>query len=261
MNVSLPMLAITGLLALPVAVSANVVILPSTGFAITWNGNEGDHFNPAEVAPVPANLATAAGAVAFSSSDLGPELGIGFHIAANLNDGLYGNSNSWIGGAFQGAPFAGVNLGGMHLLTGVAFGRDNGNANEVVPGGQLTDRSLGLYTLQVTRVAAPDGSIAVTGDPLTGWQNIGTLNYVSEDDTVLGGAFTSYFRHEYQISENGLPVEATGFRILVPSTGLASGTDIDEIEIIGRAVPEPSASLSLLLSLGALTFRRRRARG
>lgn len=252
------MLSLTGFLAFPAAVSANVVILPSPGFAISWNGNEGDHFNSAQVAPVPANLATAAGAVAFSSSDLGPELGIGYHLKANLNDGLYGNTNSWIGGAFQGAPFAGVSLGGMSLLTGFAFGRDNGNANEVVPGGQLTDRSLGLYTLQVTRVASPDGSTAVTGNPITGWTNAGTLNYVSEDDTIAGGAFTSYFRHEYQLSENGLPVEATGFRILVPSTGLGSGTDIDEIEIMGRAVPEPSVSLCLLAGLGTMAWRRRR---
>ena len=45
--------------------------------------------------PAPANLAT--GATAFTSSDLGPEIGIGFHLATSINDGAYGNSFSWIG--------------------------------------------------------------------------------------------------------------------------------------------------------------------
>ena len=260
MNISRPLLIALGLLTVPLTVSAGVVITPSPGFGLTWDGNEGDNFNGAVVAPVPANLATGVGAAPFTSSDLGPQLNIPFHRAVNLNDGLYGNGNSWIGGdGFVGAPYAGISLGGPFLLTGFAFGRDNGNSEEVVVGGQLTDRSLGSYTIQITRVLTPGAGTADTGDALTGWQTVGTLNYASEDDGVLGGAFTSYFRHEYDLSSGGAPVAATGLRILVPGTGLGGqGTAIDEIEIFGTAVPEPSTGLTVLAGLGALALRRRR---
>src|SRR5690606_13590265 len=87
---------------------ATVVISPSAGFSITWDGNDGDNFNAANPAPVPANLATGAGATPFASS----ELGLGIHLTSTLNDGLYGNSNSWIGNDVPGTPFAGINLGG-----------------------------------------------------------------------------------------------------------------------------------------------------
>ena len=97
---------------------AAVIIAPATGFNITWDGNDGDHFDaaaPPDGAKVPGNLALASnGATPFSSSDLGPQLGITFHVAANLNDGFYGNSNSWISADADpgGAPAeAGVILG------------------------------------------------------------------------------------------------------------------------------------------------------
>lgn len=249
------------LLTASLPLSAAVVITPSAGFSLTWDGNEGDHFNAAESAPVPANLATGGSATPFTSSDLGPQLNIPFHRAVNLNDGLYSNGNSWIGGDdFPGAPYAGISLGGSFLLNGFAFGRDNGNASEVVPGGQLTDRSLGNYTIQITQVANPGSGTADTGDVLTGWQTLGTLNYAAADDEALGGAFTPWFRHEYAISSGGSAILATGLRILVPGTGLGGqGTAIDEIEIFGAAVPEPSTTgLTALTALGALTLRRRR---
>jgi hypothetical protein len=227
------------LLALPAP--ADVVITPADGFSITWDGNEGDNFDEANPAPVPPNLSTAPAAFAFASSDLGPELGIPYHITENLNDGLYGNANSWIGGGgFAGAPFAGISLGGLTTITSFAIGRDNGNAvTDPGVGGQLTDRSLGVYTIQITRVASPDGDTPDTGDPATGWLTIGTLDYISSDDPQLGDAFTSYYRHEYEVAEGAAGIQATGFRILVPATGLATGTAIDEIELYGPSVVNP----------------------
>src|SRR5690349_19044297 len=47
----------------------------------------------------PDNLAAASGgAIPLGSSSLGPQIGVPFHVIANVNDGLYGNGNSWIGG-------------------------------------------------------------------------------------------------------------------------------------------------------------------
>jgi len=260
MKTTLALVGLSSLIALPAGLHAGVVITPSAGFNITWDGNEGDHFSLPDPAPVPANLANAPGATAFASNDLGPELGITYHVTANLNDGAYGNNRSWIGGTFGGAPYAGVALNGLSFVNAFAFGRDNGNGTtDVGVGGQLTDRSLGVYTVQITRLASPGGATPDTGDASTGWQSIGTLNYASDDDLVLGGSFTSFFRHQFAVTEGGNPIQATGFRLLVPTTGLAGGTAIDEIEIIGSPVPEPTTALTALLGLGALaTVRRRR---
>jgi len=251
-------LGLTSLLAVPASVFAAVTITPSAGFSVTWDGNDGDGFNPASPAPAPANLSNAPGAAVFTSGDLGPEIGVPFHVAANLNDGLYGNANSWIPGSAGATHYAGVRLAGLTTLTSVAFGRDNGNGafeggapGTDCCGGQLADRSLGLYTMQITTIAFPDGSTPDTSDAATGWQTIGTLDYLANDDAAPGGAFTSYFRHEYDL---GAGVQATGLRLLVPA-----GTAIDELELYGSPVPEPAAGLGLLAGLGAMLVRRRRA--
>lgn len=252
-----------GLLALlpmlPPALHAAMVITPSAGYILTWDGNEGDNFSAAEVAAVPANLATAPGASAIASG----ELGLGIHVTTALNDGRYGNSNSWIGGEGNSPAYAGIAIGGTFNLTSFAFGRDNGN-NVTDPQsngylGQLPDRSLGIYTLQFTTVASPS-TAADTGSSATGWQTFGTLNYAADDDAALGSAFTSYFRHEFDVGlAAGGGLTATGFRILVPGTGISpAGTAIDEIELFGTAVPEPSTSLVMLLGLAGAAMRRRR---
>ncbi|RYD31017.1 MAG: hypothetical protein EOP86_18810 [Verrucomicrobiaceae bacterium] len=226
-----PLLPLTALNA-----RADMQITASEGFTLTWDGNEADHFSEEEAVPVPANLATAAGATAFTSSDLGPLLNIPYHVAANLNDGLYGNANSWIGGDAPNA-FAGLSLGGLTTLSSFAFGRDNGNNATDPNGGQLTDRCLGIYTVQITRVSFPDATTPDTGDAATGWQTVGTLNYAANDDEVSGELFTAYYRHQFAITQGAgtTGVQATAFRILVPATGLNGGTDIDEIELHGPA--------------------------
>ena len=224
-------------------------IVPEPGFSITWDGNDGDQFDP-EVPPdgavVPDNLALADnGAVAFASSDLGPQLGIGFHITENINDGFYGNSNSWIGGddnPFAPIQFAGVNLGDMFQINTIAWGRDNGNGevDDSFPGtdacgGQCDDRSPGLYTIQYTSIADANADTEETGDASTGWRTIGSLTYNITEDRDVGGGFTPFLRHEYEVMLEGQPIPATAVRLLVPRTGLGGGTAIDELEVYGQS--------------------------
>ncbi len=220
-------------------------IAPQPGFTISWNGNDGGLFDatpPPEGAVVPDNAALAAnGALPFSSSDLGPELGIGYHVVSNLNDGFYGNSNSWIGGdtnPFAPVAFAGIRFNDAVPIKRIAWGRDNGNgqfddsqAGTDACGGQCDDRSVGTYKLQYTTVAGPDADTDDTGDAATGWATIGELTYNSSQDRTPGSGFTSYLRHEYDVRLNARPINATGIRIVVPSAGLGGGTAINEIEI------------------------------
>lgn len=211
------------------AARAGVVISPTSGFVATWNGNDGD-----QAGAVPDNLALASnGAMPFSSGALGPELGLGFHLDANINDGSYGNAMSWIGGNAPSPPyFIGAALGAVHEIRAVAWGRDNT--------GSFSDRSLGVYTLQIT-------TDAVVG-PGTVWTTVATFDYQSDDDGIPGGAFTSSLRHEYGISTATLaPLVATAVRLLVPSSGTASGTAVDELEVLATPV---SAALKIVPAPG-----------
>jgi hypothetical protein len=228
-----------------------VVIVAEPGHVIAWNGNDGDH---GASTTVPTNIALASqGGTGFSSSDLGPELGIGFHIAANLNDGLYGNGNSWIGGdanTFTEA-FAGVAFDGKQLIDRIAWGRDNT--------GQFVDRWAGTYTVQYSQVDSADAETAFTGDPATGWATMGTVE-LGPTTTAdgAGGAFTGYLRHEFTVGGDDGPLMASAVRLLVPVTGLGGGTAIDELEVY--VVPEPATSVLLILAVPALLGLRRRAR-
>lgn len=253
-----------------------VTIVPAAGFTIGYDGNDGDHFDPAPPpagAQVPNNLALASnGAIPFSSSDLGPEIGAPTHHVFNLNDGLYGNSNSWIGGALPGgvsAPFAGVALDGLFYVSSIAWGRDNGNGEfdddppsppEVEAcNGQCDDRYAGTYTIQYTQILGADAATPHTGDPTTGWADIGTVNYSTAEDVGPGGLFTGYLRHEFTVGADTGPIAASAIRLLVPTTGLAGGTAIDEIEVYGSPVPEPSTFVMAALGLvGVAAMRRRR---
>ena len=162
---------------------------------------------------VPMNLARQPGAAPFVIDSLS---GYPIHDYLHLNDGIYGNPNSWIGNS--GNPgYAGVRLGGLYSISSFAFGRDNL--------GTFTDRCLGTYTLQYTRVTSPGTATTVTGNADTGWATIGTLAYQGAGS----GLFTTpSLRHVFSFD----PVMATGLRLVVPGTGVSgSGTCIDELEV------------------------------
>jgi hypothetical protein len=221
------------------AIEQNAVrITNASGVSIVWDGNDGHFNNPAVGAAPPANRALASqGTTAFTSSDLGPVLSVPFHVAANLNDGLYGNANSWIsangvGGTSDLDPFAGLNFGGSVAITNIAWGRDNGNIAGDCCGGTLTDRAIGTYRLQFTTVAAPDATTQDTGDAATGWQDVGIVTYASATPPF----FTPYLRHRFDISEAGAALNATGIRIKVSNGQM----DIDEIELNTSVTPPPT---------------------
>lgn len=192
------------------------MIEPAAGYVIGYNGNDGLYFN----GPVPTNLAlTGRGGIAFASSEFGPSHGYPYHRVFNLNDGLYGNSNSWIANDGDAQRYAGVMLNGLYAITSIAWGRNNKY--------EFNDRWGGIYVLQFTS----NGS---------SWTTVGQIQFLSNDDMQAGGLFTGPFRHEFTISTStGQPIVATGFRLIVPYAGGDLGTAIDEIEVYGTiALPE-----------------------
>ncbi|NQT53281.1 PEP-CTERM sorting domain-containing protein [bacterium] len=148
------------------------------------------------------------------------------HTIPHLNDLIYGNSNSWLGngGTVEGSAFAGISFGATAIaVQSIAFGRDNLGA--------FTDRMLGVYTLQYTQVANPHTNLTgllTTGDPTTGYVDIGTLDYQS-----AGGAnFTApALCHRYEFGS----ISATAVRLKVPDTGIC----IDEIELYNGTLSQP----------------------
>jgi len=217
-----------------------VVITPSAGYVINWDGNDGQYNDPSVGAGPPANQALAsAGTIPFTSSELGPALSIPFHRAVNLNDGLYGNAHSWIPDFINGDanPFAGLNFGGNITISNIAWSRDNGDAVDNCCGGTATDRNLGVYTIQVTSIPAPDASTAETGDSSTGWETVGTIEYRS----AAPPNFNPHLRHRFDLSAGGAEIDATGLRIKVPNSSI----DLDEIEVnTAAAGPKPHLTLA-----------------
>ncbi len=141
------------------------------------------------------------GSVAFAKDCLP---GYTQHTIPHLNDGIHGNSFSWI--ANTANSFCGVNLGATpKTLRSIAWSRDQT--------GGFGDRSIGLYTIQYTTTPNPN---ELTPD--AAWTTLGTANYVT-----VGGAFSTALRHQYNFDA----VDATGIRIITS----AAGTCVDELEL------------------------------
>jgi hypothetical protein len=202
----------------------NIFIKGSGGYIISWDGNDGEFFDPADGAAAPDNAARdTSGVVAFGSSEYGANI----HLIAHVNDGLYGNSFSWIPNFAANPPdpdpFIGLNFGKAISIQNIAWSRDNGNDPGDCCGGQLRDRSLGLYTLQVTAVANPDVNTPDTGETSTGWATIATVDYRGDDEV-----FHPWLRHRFELATpTGANIQITGLRFKVPN----ANTAIDEIEV------------------------------
>jgi len=202
---------VSGVNVLAVEVHQITSATTSTGIVLSGGGLTLVEEGPFGGSP-PMNLALQPGVTPFVIDSLA---GYPIHDYLHLNDGVYGNANSWIGNS--GSPgYAGLRFGGLFTISSIAFGRDNT--------GTFSDRTLGLYTLQYTRVSSPGTSTTVTGNADTGWATIGTLNYQNAGTGLFGNPSR---RHRFTFT----PVDATGIRLLVPGTGLSAGTDIDELEV------------------------------
>ncbi len=159
------------------------------------------------------------------------------HSIANLKDGKYRNEFSWLAGSTN--SFVGINLGATPVrIQRVAFGRDNS--------GGFPDRTLGLYTFQVTTVPNPGAST-----PDSAWLTLGTADYRTLSDPILFSQ--PHLRHSFTFT----PVEVTGFRMLVQSTGELLA--VDELELYGYdPLPELSveqpAGTPLSSGISTLTF-------
>ncbi|MCL5096638.1 MAG: hypothetical protein M1608_03720, partial [Candidatus Omnitrophica bacterium] len=205
-------------------------IQPQPGYLITWDGNDGQFSGT----NAPDNAALSSkGSVAIGSS----QLDLGVHFIKNVNDGLYGNSQSWISGVDDPDPFIGVAFGKSLSITNLAWSRDNTTAPPYL------DRWLGSYIVQVTTVTSPAADTPETEDPGTGWATVGTVQYINS----IAGFFTGYNRHRFDVSKNGAPITATGLRIKVPNGSGYGGTDLDELEV-NTPVPAPSVVLSIQLN-------------
>jgi hypothetical protein len=170
--------------------------------------------------------------------------GFAAHTIGHLNDGVYGNSNSWIGNSQSN--FAGVAFAAPTTIGSLAFGRDNGGE-----AASYTDRYTGTYIFQYTTTPNPN---AGTADAL--WTSFGGF-YL---DTLYPNT-TNETRHLYEFD----PISGvTGVRILVcsDSSAFAGYICIDEIEVYAATVvPEPGTLTMLAAGLvGVVVLVRRRRR-
>ena len=124
----------------------------------------------------------------------------GIHCFKNINDGISGNSNSWIPGDTGTPYFAGISFNTSRVWHGFALSRDGDGVH--------VDRISGTKALQYTTVTHPDHNT-----PKSEWNMVGSLFTMSDG-----------LRHVYNFSD---PVFATGFRIVTDNFADC----IDELEL------------------------------
>ena len=130
-----------------------------------------------------------------------------------MNDGQYGNSNSWLAKASSDSdPRAGVIFTETVLIDAIAFGRANNSTGEI-----FEDRYDGTYTLQYST------SLEANADNRD-WTDFGQITLAAqadvadaEKDKVAGGEYTGWLRHQFDVKNNGAPLQATGIRLRVPT--------------------------------------------
>jgi hypothetical protein len=170
----------------------------------------------------PGNYSTLPTSTAFGKDEIGGG-SLPQHKIPNIRDGIYGNSNSWIGDSTD--SFVGVSFGGTPVpVAQFAFGRDNT--------GQFSDRSAGTFTLQYTTTANPDATT-----PDAQWVTIGSITQSQND----AGVYSSAKRHAFSFPS----VNATGMRVITPGSSFASGADIDELEFTS-VFARPAITLALV---------------
>ena len=130
--------------------------------------------------------------------------GSNIHCWDNLNDGLYGNSNSWI--PRTDGDKAGVVLPAPLTIVGIQLARDLGGESVV-----YGDRTDGTITVEYSATA--NGDATPWASSSSGWAYAGTIS-----------GWAANTRNYYQFSA---PVVADGLRI----TASSAGTCVDELVI------------------------------
>ena len=126
--------------------------------------------------------------------------GFSEHSIAHLNDGVYGNSNSWIGNSQSN--FAGVAFNAPYAISSLAFGRDNGGEAAT-----YLDRYHGHLHLPVHANAQPERRTLRRSVDFV-WQASISIRSIPTRPTSL--------RHVYEFD----PIAGvTGVRILTCSDG------------------------------------------
>lgn len=153
-------------------------------------------------------------------------------------DGFYGNGSSWIDSlsGSGGGSWLKIDLGASYLMDSLSFGRDRL--------GNFEDRDPGQFTIQTSLFDAvfADGNIADDASEYTTIVDSSALGFsgiISGNDTILS-SFTA--------------VEA---RFILMTFANANAA-IDEVEITGVAVPEPSIISLFGAGILGLGFARRR---
>lgn len=156
-------------------------------------------------------------ATVFASSTIP---GYVYHQAELVNDGRYGNTNSWIHGSttVNGKQFIGLVFREPVAVASVAWGRDNL--------GSYDDRWRGTYTVQVTAENDIDANT-----PDSAWTTV---------DTVTGAGPR---RHEYSFNA---AIESTALRVVVNSE--LTAICIDELEVYA-GTPPPQLDKGLMMRL------------
>ena len=90
----------------------------------------------------------------------------GIHCWDNLNDGLYGNSNSWIGRT--NGDKAGVVLPEVRTIVGIQLARDLSGESSV-----YGDRAGGTITVEYSATANDDRT---PWNSITGWESAGSIS-------------------------------------------------------------------------------------
>lgn len=151
--------------------------------------------------------------------------GFAIHQIAHLNDGLGGNSHSWIGAA--NPSWVEIDLGDVYWIYRVAFASDRS--------GQFNDRAATAFSILVA-TAPPSQTLppsAGAGGPAGRWKTV----FQQADGAPVQG------RTEFKFK----PVPARWVRIAIEA-GLAGPTRIDEIEIFGQKDPIPWEKIGPLSS-------------
>ena len=134
-----------------------------------------------------------------------------YHGPGFLNDGVYGNGNSWVADNPNSSVVASFGTSIVNV-SGIAWGRDNT--------GGYTDRWRGLYIIEYTQVASPSATT-----PDAQWQLIGSVDYATLPQT--GDFSLPARRHRWSFPA----VQASGIRVRAIAAAGEDPIAIDELEL------------------------------